>query len=640
MLSRSPIIQVYPPKKVWIIGTAMGVDQTIPEAFLRAAQRNRDRIAFWDRDVSDRWISTTWREYADLVQQAALAMIGLGVEPGDGVNILAENCPEWFLANLGAMFVGARPTGVYTTNSPPQCQAIASHSDASVVFVESAKHLAMFKQLRDDLPRLKAIVVIREEVPEEPGVLSWNEFLKLGESVAKAELDSRTDTLKPEDVAMYVYTSGSTGSPKAAMLTHRSVLTGAWNPFEQLSPVEEERVISYLPLSHIAEQGVSLYGPMKTDAVVWFSRGFDRLPETLQAAKPTTFAAVPRVWEKMREKMAAAAAQNTGLKRMLGQWARSVGAQASDAQQGRGRYPLLYPIAEKLVFQTVKKRLGLEHCRACVTTAAPASPDLLAYFGSLGISLLEIYGMTEASGAIAMSLSQGHRRGWVGHALPGVEVKVRDDGELCLRGPTVFAGYFKDDEGTRRVFDEDGWLRTGDIGEIDDGFIRITGRCKDIIITAGGKNIAPAALEARLQSIPGIGHAVVAGDRRKFLVALLTLDPERFELAVKEAGSSTKSPEEAAKDPLVYRWLERQVQQANSHVARVETIKRFSVLPQALTIDGGELTPTMKVKRGAVLQKYERVLSSLYEESSAREADGNPSDIEGVSLEATAPSVV
>jgi long-subunit acyl-CoA synthetase (AMP-forming) len=591
------------------------MERTVMEVMAEAAKKFAGRPALKSPKGGGQWETITWEEYHAQVRLVARAFIHLGMQPGDAVAIIGYNCPQWLISDLGAIFAGGFPAGIYTTNSPEQCRYIADHSGASIAVVENAQQLAKFKEIRDRLPRLKAIVMMYGSDDDE-GIYSWSDLPALAEKAPESELDARIAAQKPKDLCTLIYTSGTTGDPKAVMITHDNLTWTAKAVVEAVESNENDHIISYLPLSHIAEQVVSVHTPQVSGACVWFAESLDKLGDNLRQVRPTIFVAVPRVWEKIQAKMVAAGAQNPPLKKKIAAWARKVGLAAGYAeQQGKPR-PLLYPLADALVFSKVRQRLGLDRCRLCITTAAPISLDTLEFFLSLGIRICEVYGMSECTGPATLSLWHRYRTGMAGPALPGAEIKIADDGEVLIRGRHVFAGYYKNEEATRATLDEDGWLHSGDIGTIDkEGFLKITDRKKDLIITAGGENIAPQVLEGKLKAIPAIAQAVVIGDKRKYVSALFTLDPEKLQSELAAAGSPAKTMEETANCPKFREYLQKQIDQVNSTLARVQTIKRWIIIPNEFTIDGGELTPTMKIKRRVINEKYARQIEELYPSS-------------------------
>ncbi len=588
--------------------------ETIMSVLERTARNQGDRPAMRVKDGGE-WRTTTWKEYRDQAWLAARGFLRLGLAPGQGVAIMGFNRPEWFLADIGAIAAGGIPAGIYTTNTPDQCQYIADHAEAAVAVVENAQYLEVFQQIRDRLPHLKAIVLMKGSAAEGPdaGVYTWQQLLELGAQVPEEELRRGIDAQKPDDLCTLIYTSGTTGPPKAVMLSHHNVTWTAQRVVEAYHVNDHYDLISYLPLSHIAEQVVSLHGPMAVGGCSWFAESIEKLGENLREVRPHFFFAVPRVWEKMQAAIQAAGAQNTGLKKKIAAWARGVGLAGGRAEQEGRPKPIFYPVAHQLVFSKVREKLGLDRARVCSTSTAPISVETLEFFASLGIPLLEVYGMSECTGPATFSLPNIYRYGKVGRAIEGTEVVTAEDGEVLMRGPHVFLGYFKNEEATRETVDDEGWIHSGDIGEIDtDGFLKITDRKKELIITSGGKNIAPAIIEGKLRQIPAISQAVVIGDRRHYLAALVTLDPTRAADQAKAAGSPASIPEALATCPIFRQYLEKQIEGVNATLARYEQIKKFVILPRELSIDEGELTPTMKLKRRVVNQKFADEIEGLY----------------------------
>jgi len=559
-----------------------------------------------------RWEATSWREYREQARRVARGLIKLGLQPGDGVSIIGFNRPEWFLADIGAILAGGVPAGIYTTSSADQCRYVAEHADCSVAVAENAEHLAKLKAVRPRLPKLKALVLMTGSDSSD-SVVNWDELLALGNDHPEAELDARIAAQKPDDVCTLIYTSGTTGNPKAVMITHANIAFVAKGFCTLYSPGPDDAVISYLPLSHIAEQVFSIHGAIASGMCVSFAESMEQLGDNLREVRPTLFVGVPRVWEKIQEKMVAAGAAGPPLRRKIAAWAKKLGLAAGYSdQQGRAR-PLLYPVASKLVYTTVRERLGFDRCRVAVTSAAPIAKSTLEYFLSLGIPICEIYGMSECTGPATVSLPDRYRTGKAGFCIPGAELRIAADGEICMRGPHVFKGYYKGPEATAEMIDADGWLRSGDIGTLDaEGFLQITDRKKNLLITSGGENIAPQVIEGQLMGIPVVSQAVVLGDRRKYLVALLTLDPAKLAATAAEAGSDANDLATAAACAKYRAWMQRRIDEVNLGLARVQTIKRFEIIPGEFTIEGGELTPTMKVRRNAINAKYRALIERMY----------------------------
>jgi len=584
---------------------------TVLEVFEATARAHADRPAM-ARKRGGTWERTSWRAYQESVRQAARSLVASGVEPGSGVVILSANRPEWFVTSLAAATVGACAAGIYTNSTPEQCRYIAEHAEAVLAVVDTEEALAKLQGGGGRPASLRAVVLL-EGQSAEPGVLSWADFMARGAAVHEAEVARRAAALTQSTVSTLIYTSGTTGPPKAVMLSQRNLGFIA-EKIQELVPIGgEDRLISYLPLSHIAEQVVSHLLSIATGACVYFAESLEKMPENLREVRPHFFLGVPRVWEKIQAGIQAAGAQASPLRRRIVAWARGVGrAAGAAAQAGRAR-PWSYALADRLVFQKVRARLGLDAARFVAVSSAPIAKETLDFFESLGIPIMEAYGMSECTGPTTMALPGRYRLGWAGYAIPGTELKLGVDGEVLMRGPHVFKGYFKNEAATREALDDEGWLHSGDVGEIDpEGYLRITDRKKELIITAGGKNIAPQHLEGKLKQIPGISQAVAIGDRRPYVVALLTLDPARLAAVAALAGSPARTPEAAASCAAFQGWLERQLEELNRGLARYETIKKIKVLPRELTVEAGELTPTLKLKRRAIHERYRDAIAALY----------------------------
>ena len=588
----------------------------VHEVLFETVKRYGDRPALRvKRDGS--WRTTTWSAYARDVRRVGRALINLGIPAGSGVPIIGYNSPEWLAADVGAILAGCVPAGIYTTSTPEQVRYITDHCDAKLAFADTETQVEKFVAAADGMPKLEIVVqMLGKPKAAQQGrlrVLSWDELLEHGEKTPEAELEARMSAQKPDDMCTLIYTSGTTGDPKAVMITHTNLVWTSQATTKALGITQGEVSISYLPLSHIAEQLLSIHLPMETGSLLYFAESLDKLGEALQEVRPTVFLGVPRVWEKIQAKMQAAGASAKPMQKKIVAWAKKTGLAAGYAVQKGEARPLLLPVAQRLVFDKVRQRLGLDRARICVTSAAPISKDTLEFFLALGIPILEVYGMSECTGPATYSPPDDFRTAKAGVVLPGTELKIAEDGEVCMRGNHVFKGYLKDPESTKNAIDAEGWLHSGDIGEIDeDGFLKITDRKKDLLITAGGENIAPQVLEGQLKSIPVVGQAVVVGDRMKYLAALVTLDPERLLTEAAAAGSPAKTIAEAASCETFRKHLQKQIDEVNAKLARVQTIKKFVVVPNEFTIDGGELTPTMKVKRKVVNEKYKAEIASMY----------------------------
>ncbi len=590
--------------------------QTVMALMKATVDKYGDQTALKTK-INGNWQDTSWQQYYDQVRMTARAFMALGLETGKAVSILGNNCPQWFISDMAGIFAGAVPGGIYTTNSPEQCHYVSSHSEANIAVVEDAEQLAKFKEVRDRLPDLKAIVLMNGSDPDDQ-VYAWDELANLAEQTPEEELDARIDAQDPDDCCTLIYTSGTTGDPKGVMISHDNI---TWTVKQMVATIHIDNtahLVSYLPLSHIAEQVVSLYSPLMTGCTAWFAESLDLLGDNLREIRPTVFVGVPRVWEKIQAKMMAAGAQNPPLKKKIAAWARKKGLEGTYALQEGKPMPFLHGLAGKLVFSKVREKLGFDRCNLFISTAAPISQDTLEFFHSLDVPITEVYGMSECTGPGTVSLPQPlkFRTKWAGPPLLGAETSIADDGEVLMRGRHVFKGYFKNETATAETMDSDGWLHSGDVGQIDEkGFLQITDRKKELLITAGGENIAPQILEGKLKAIPAISQAVVIGDRRKYLSAIFALDPEKIATEAAAAGSAARDSKAAAACDTFRAYIQSQLEGVNSTLARVQTIKKFIILPEELSIEGGELTPTMKLKRRIVNEKYTAEIESMYSDT-------------------------
>ena len=585
--------------------------ETIPQLVLENSRRFGSAPAYHVRGPGG-WEASSWADYAAEVRQAGSAIVALGVQPGQPVCILGANRPEWVVFDVGAMAAGAIPAGIYATSSPAECAYILNHSEAPALLVENEVQWQKIASVRDQLPHLRHVVTMRGAPKiDDPMVLGWDEFTSRGAD-GDGSLDERLAALRADTVSTYIYTSGTTGRPKAVMLTQDNLAWTAAQACELVGATQNERVVSYLPLSHIAEQMFTIHIAAVAGYPVYYAESLERLNANLLEVKPTMFFGVPRVWEKFHAGVVDKLGENQGVKAKLVEQATAVG-RTVVARRAAGLEASLvneaqYKLFDKLVYSKVKEGLGLSEAQLCVSGAAPVSKEVLEFFAGFGLPVYEVYGQSEDCGPTTFNVPGRTKFGTVGPAFPGVEVKTASDGEIIVRGRNVFAGYAKDPEATAEAL-ADGWLHTGDLGEFDaEGYLSITGRKKDIIITAGGKNVAPKLLEGGLRNHPLVSEAVVVGDRRKFLAALVTLDPEAVGKFQHERGLS--GPPEQSNE--IRAEIQQAVDVVNTEMARVEQIKRFTILPRELSIAEGELTPTLKVKRNIVTAHFEAEIEAMY----------------------------
>ncbi|WP_230469814.1 AMP-dependent synthetase/ligase [Lujinxingia vulgaris] len=597
---------------------------TVIDRFLEQADRRGDAPAMHHNEGGV-WQAISWAEYGRRARAFAGALVALGVEPGERINICGYNCPEWVFADVGAMIAGAVPAGIYHTDSAEQMAYIAGHCRARVLVLEDRVQWEKAATILDGLEHLLQVVMIRDaELVDDGRVISFDAFLKRGRDF-QDEVDRRIEALVGQELATLIYTSGTTGAPKGVMLSHDNLAITANMAFEVVGDAligetgagPGDCVVSYLPLSHIAEQMFTIHLAITLGYPVYFAESVEKLRDALVEARPTLFFAVPRVWEKFRAVLESRLNEATGLKASIVRWSREAGVEAGHdiVEHGapRGVTALRYAVAKKLFFDKVAEPIGLDRLRLAISAAAPIGADVLEFFMSLGIVIREIYGQSEGSGPTTMNYPRAglSKLGTVGRAMPRVDIAIADDGEILFRGPNVFMGYFEDPENTAETL-VDGWLHSGDIGSLDaDGFLKVTDRKKNIIITSGGKNIAPAPLEARLKELDVISQAVVIGDQRKYLSALLTLDPDLAPAFAKKHDLPTDL-RQLADDPEFQAHIQGHIDRINRKVARVETIKRFTLLPEDFDEARGELTPTRKLKRRVISERYATQIDAMY----------------------------
>ncbi len=596
---------------------------TVVDRFLAQGRNNGARPALWYKDGST-WRHYTWAEYVEKARQFAGALLALGFEAGNGVAIMSYNNPEWVIADVGTMIARGVPAGIYQTCTDEQALYIANHCEAKVVVLEdhSIWENVGGAEWVAALEACEKVVMIRDaERIDHDKVVSFEEFIATG-AANQADVDARIAEIEPEDLGTLIYTSGTTGPPKGVMLSHANLAFTAKTAIDLVGGATvDDCMVSYLPLSHIAEQMFSVHFPLTAGVPIWFAEELPKLKDCLIVARPTLFLAVPRVWEKFRNALEDKLADATGVKGKIVEFSRATLSEAAEViikdgeEAMSGSLKLRYALANKLFATKLKSALGLDRLKVAVTGAAPISLDVLNFFASVGVIIHEVYGQSEDNGPTTFNYPfPGKRKlGSAGMPFPGVEVKIADDGEILVRGPNVFMGYYKNEEATAETL-VDGWLHSGDIGRFDeDGFLYITDRKKDLIITAGGKNVAPQNIEKLIRQIEGVGNAVVIGDQRKFLSALVTVDPDQGPALAKKRGWPT-DPELLAKSADFRAYMEESVEkEVNADLARYESIKKFTILPTDFTVEGGELTPTQKVKRKVVNEKYGDEIEAFYE---------------------------
>lgn len=606
------------------VGVPVEQGATIVDALIANGHRHPYRPAMRrcpdERSTAGEWEAITWAEYLAAATQIAGGLAEFGVDPGQRVAILSANRVEWHLADLGTLLNGSVTVPVYPTSSPAQVAYILGHAEVAVCFVDTHAQLAKVLAVRDELPALEQVVLADgARRAGDSFVISFEELRGVGADRLVADLgavDKRSSQIHPDDPATIVYTSGTSGPPKGVVISHANIMWSLRSVAPAYDVSEGERFLSFLPLSHIAERMVSDFMPIAVAGETWFARSLTTVGEDLPACRPTVFVAVPRVWEKLREgiedrvrtqPLPVRAAVDRYI--MLG--LRKVTAEQGGTPQTR-LATALYEVLNRTIGATIRQQLGLDQAHVLVTAAAPTHPALIRWFHAIGLPLIEMYGQTEGCGAGAGNHADHMRIGTVGTALPGISLTTADDGEILIKGGNVCLGYVNDPKGTATLIDTDGWMHTGDMGAFDaDGSLRIVGRKKDLIITAAGKNIAPQNIESDLRNHPLVSEAIVVGEGRKYLAALLTLDPEKLTRWAQQHNKLGEL-ESLAADPDLLAEIQAGIDQINARGSHAEGIRKFRVLAHDLTTEAGELTPTMKVKRSVVYEHFGEIIDDLY----------------------------
>jgi long-chain acyl-CoA synthetase len=560
--------------------------------------------------------SITWGQFSDQVKQAAKSLIALGVNRGDKVNILSYTCYRWILTDVALMSIGACTVGIYQTLLAKDCRYIVDHSDAVLVFAEDEDQLAKLREIRAEIPDIRKVVLFKGDPGGDDWVISYDAFLELSKDVADEEFERRAAAVTSDDPAAIVYTSGTTGVPKGAVLTHDNITFTIQSIDQSIETQADDETLLFLPLAHVFARAV-VFATLLAGNTVIISRGLDFIADDMKLARPHWFPSVPRVYEKVYSKIISGAEAKGGIALKMFRWAVGVGMEVSDHQLNNRPIPALtglkYQLATKLVFSKVHEALG-GRFRFGISGAAPLNPDIARFFHAAGVLILEGIGMTENTSFTNVNRIDNYRFGWVGPTGPGIEQRIGEDGEIVYRGRNVMKEYYKMPEETAETITSDGWQYTGDLGEIDsEGFLRVTGRKKDLIITAGGKNVAPSAIEGLIATSKYISQVCVVGDRRKYLTALVTVDPENIEEYAQEHGISYSSFEDLQKDRQIVGLVEQEVAEKNKEFASFETIKKIRIVDE-FTIENGMLTPTLKVKRNIALDRYDDTIEEMYVE--------------------------
>ncbi|QKF94735.1 long-chain fatty acid CoA synthetase [Fadolivirus algeromassiliense] len=603
-------------------------------------------IAYGERPAmvyenDSKWNTITWTQYYNQAKRLASGLIELGLQKGEGVAILGFNSPEWFLSNMAAIMAGGVSVGIYTTNSSETCGFIISDSNSTVVIVENEEYLKKILQIpKEKRSNIKALIQYKGDLTiKDKLVFSWYDFMKISENAArKADYVSGIiSNLVANQCSTLIYTSGTTGNPKGVMLSHDNII---WTTKTVLNTIgitsnDPQKIVSYLPLSHVAGQMIDMYMPLVNGGSTWFAKPTalkGTLVDTLKEARPTIFLGVPRVWEKIMEKMKEKGTQLSGIKKYISVKAKEIGIQRHyEMEKGNKEPSIWWDICNSLVYSKVRAELGLDKCKLFLTGAAPISKETLEYFASLNIPIYDVYGMSESSGPISFSYNNNVKLGSSGRQLIRSELKIDAlTGEICSRGRHVMMGYLNQLDKTKEAIDRDGWLHTGDIGKLDaSGFLHITGRIKELIITAGGENIPPICIEDCVKAeLPILSNCMLIGDKKKFLTMLVTLkclvdqdnvptdnlDHTSCEI-LKHIGVKATKVSEVINDKTLHDHITAGIVRANKKsISAAQRIQKFKILPVDFSISGGELGPTLKLKRNVVVDKYLDLIEEMYQE--------------------------
>jgi len=601
--------------------------KTLPQLFRRRVTVSPDRVNYQvKRDGA--WRQTTWSQFAQRVDRLQAALVDQGLAHGDAIAICGGCCPEWVLCDLAAMTVGAVTVGIYETLRIDQAQYILEDAKARMLFVHGREQLERLAPMLDAVESLEWIVAWDHEVDETDRVLTLAGLDARGQALREADpsvASAREAAVEPGDVALVVYTSGTTGQPKGVPLTHGTIIQwmAATQGLLANAITDEDMTVSFLPMAHVAEHVPGLFGRMNTGLPTSYATSYDTLIDELAEVRPTYFGAVPRIFEKMHGRIRERVAAGTPVRKAIFGWAEKRARNKARAERDGTPQSAVerfrYRVADRLVFSKLRAVFG-GRVRYFITGSAPIDIEILEFFAGTGMTILEVYGLSESCAIAFANTVEDHRLGTVGRAIPGVECKLAEDGEILLRGETIFAGYRGLPGATAEAFDADGFFRSGDIGVFDDeGYLKITDRKKNLIKTSGGKYVVPARLESLLKEEPSVGQVYIHGDRRPFVVALVTVDERELAGLADELGVS--APDVPA-HPEIRRRVGAAIERANTRLARFEQIKHFEVLPEDFTVESGLVTPTLKIKRRVVAERYADRIDAMYKAASEAYAAG------------------
>jgi len=595
---------------------------TLVKLFRERCKELGAKVAHREKDYGI-WLSYSWTDFYEHARLIGLGLLALGLKRGEVVSILSEDNKEWIYTDLGVQSVGGIASGVYTTDSASQLKYLVNDSDSRFLFLENDEQLDKYLSVKDEMPGLQKVIVYDQHGLHgfaDDKVIFLDELYRLGRDFMKANptrFEEEIARSQPKDTAILVYTSGTTGAPKGAMITHENIMVSITGSLLTLPVKDTDEQVCFLPLCHILERLITVFTPIGLKSTVNFAESPETVFDNVREVSPHVFTAVPRVWEKVYSRVAIMAGDATMLGRFAYRAAIGTGMKRGEyLEEGRAvplGIRLAYAFWDFMVLKNLRRMLGLDRLRRGTTGAAPISPDLLRWYRAIGVTVLEGYGMTESSGVISLNLINDNKVGTIGKVVPGSEVRIAPDGEIQYRGANVFKGYWNKPEKTAETIVDSGWLRTGDLGRIDnEGFLTITGRAKDIIISSGGKNISPSEIENRLKFSPYISDAVIIGDKRKYMTCLVMIDQENVEKFAQDRRVPFSDFKSLCAAPEVRELIGGVVEETNREFARVEQIKDFRLIDVLLTAEDDELTATMKLKRSFVEQKHKKLIDEMY----------------------------
>lgn len=596
------------------------METTINQVFRNRVAKYNNRLAV-EKKRDGRWESASWTQYYDNARSVGLGLLALGVEKGDRVALLSENRLEWLYTDMGALGIGACLVPIYTTLTADEVAYIVGNAEVKILVVEDSTQVEKALYTAEQCPTLKTIVAMDGNGTKNDKLISFSELMQLGSKSPKNDpeaFEKLAEAVAAEDLATIVYTSGTTGLPKGAMITHKNIMA-VIDSLDRIKPEfahDADQAVPFLPLSHVFERAAGHFYGMYKGITSSYAESVNTVLEDFGEKRPTIILAVPRVCEKVYQKILMQVEQQPAWRRKIFYWGHAIGARISTLREEKKPIPALlrlkYRLAYALIFKKLQEALG-GRVRWMTASGAPTARDIVLFFNAAGIQVVEGYGMTECFAPATMSNLADYRIGTVGRPLPGVEIKLDEDGEILIRGDNVFQGYWKMPEETAEAFTEDGFLRSGDIGSFDDaGFLTITDRKKNLIITSGGKNIAPQKIENLFLSDPLFTHFIVIGERRKFLSALLTINLEQAEVIAQKQDIDCSDLDALLDHPEFIRIIDEHVAERNSHLARFETIKRYRIIKNEFSQEAGELTPSLKIKRNVIQENYTDLIESMY----------------------------